>query len=36
VLQENGCDTEKFDARSLVLSGTVQQVEPRKADVYDA
>lgn len=36
VLKENGCDTEQFGARSLVLSGTVQQAEPRKADVYDA
>jgi hypothetical protein len=36
VLQENGCDTTQFDARSLVLSGTVQQAEPKKADVYDA
>lgn len=36
VLEENGCDTEKFGARSLVLSGMVQGAEPRKADAYDA
>ena len=35
VLKENGCDTTQFGARSLVLSGAVQQAEPRKADVYD-
>ncbi|GGO82472.1 hypothetical protein [Wenjunlia tyrosinilytica] len=36
VLEENGVDTEKFSARSLVLSGVVQGAEPKKADVYDA
>ncbi|MGH3312237.1 MAG: hypothetical protein ACRDP3_16900 [Streptomyces sp.] len=36
VLKENGCDTEKFGARSLILSGLVQGAEPRKADAYDA
>jgi hypothetical protein len=36
VLEENGCDTEKFGARSLVLSGLVQGTAPGKADAYDA
>ncbi|MFC6065638.1 hypothetical protein [Streptomyces ochraceiscleroticus] len=36
VLKENGVDTERFDNRSLVLSGAVQDPAPRKADVYDA
>jgi len=36
VLEENGCDTEKFGARSLTLSGMVQGAEPKKADAYDA
>lgn len=36
VLDENGCDTSQFGARSLVLSGQVQAAEPKKADVYDA
>ncbi|MFF9171490.1 MULTISPECIES: hypothetical protein [unclassified Streptomyces] len=36
VLQENGVDTEKFGARSAFLSTAVQDVSPRKADVYDA
>ncbi|OEU88793.1 hypothetical protein DB35_21380 [Streptomyces abyssalis] len=36
VLEENGCDTEQFGNRSLVLSGLVQGAEPRKADAYDA
>lgn len=36
VLDENGVNTEKFSNRSSVLSGGVQEVSPRKADVYDA
>lgn len=36
VLEENGCDTEQFGARSLVLSGQVQGAEPGKADDYNA
>ncbi|WP_329246049.1 hypothetical protein OG223_11330 [Streptomyces sp. NBC_01478] len=36
VLDENGVDTEKFGNRSSVLSGGVQDVSPRKADLYDA
>ena len=36
VLQENGVDTEKFGVRSSFLSTQVQDVAPRKADVYDA
>ncbi|MFD3658540.1 hypothetical protein ACTU45_13035 [Streptomyces sp. 24-1644] len=36
VLEENGVDTERFDNRSMVLSGLVQDAAPKKADVYDA
>lgn len=36
VLDEHGVDTEKFSARSLVLSGGIQDPGPKKADVYDA
>ncbi|MEI7031973.1 hypothetical protein [Streptomyces pratensis] len=36
VLAENGVDTERFDNRSMVLSGLVQDPAPRKADVYEA
>ncbi|MFE7466804.1 hypothetical protein ACFU6R_22260 [Streptomyces sp. NPDC057499] len=36
VLAENGVDTERFDNRSMVLSGAVQDPSPRKADLYDA
>ncbi len=36
VLEENGVDTERFDSRSMILSGLVQDPAPRKADVYDA
>jgi hypothetical protein len=36
VLEENGCDTAQFGARSLFLSNLVQGAEPRKADAYDA
>lgn len=36
VMQENGVDTSHFASRSMVLSGLVQGVEPRKADAYDA
>lgn len=36
VLDENGCNTEQFGARSNVLSGMVQGAVPGKADAYDA
>ncbi|HZF89279.1 hypothetical protein [Streptomyces sp.] len=36
VLKENGVDTEKFGSRSAFLSTAVQDLSPRKADVYDA
>ncbi|MDQ0989839.1 hypothetical protein [Streptomyces sp. V3I7] len=36
VLKENGVDTEKFGTRSAGLSVAVQDVSPKKADVYDA
>ncbi|MEV8451958.1 hypothetical protein AB0467_20350 [Streptomyces sp. NPDC052095] len=36
VLSENGVDTERFNNRSMVLSGAVQDPSPRKADLYDA
>ncbi|MFG2136692.1 hypothetical protein [Streptomyces sp. NPDC048650] len=36
VLKENGVDTERFDNRSLALSGMVQGAEPRNADEYNA
>ncbi|MFE7107057.1 hypothetical protein ACFU98_18590 [Streptomyces sp. NPDC057575] len=36
VLAENGVDTERFDNRSMILSGAVQDPTPRKADLYDA
>ncbi|SHM50529.1 hypothetical protein SAMN05216499_111197 [Actinacidiphila paucisporea] len=36
VMAENGVDTSHFTNRSMVLSGLVQGVEPRKADAYDA
>lgn len=36
VLEENGVNTERFDNRSMVLSGLVQDPAPRKADLYDA
>jgi hypothetical protein len=36
VLEENGCDTAQFGARSLFLSNQVQGAEPKKADAYDA
>ncbi|MFJ8922418.1 hypothetical protein B046DRAFT_05728 [Streptomyces sp. LamerLS-316] len=36
VLKEHGVDTERFDNRSMILSGMVQDPAPRKADVYDA
>ncbi|MEE1810703.1 MULTISPECIES: hypothetical protein [Streptomyces] len=36
VLEENGVDTERFDNRSMILSGMVQDPTPRKADLYDA
>ncbi|WP_103501395.1 MULTISPECIES: hypothetical protein [Streptomyces] len=34
VLEENGVDISKFEARASGLSGAVQSVEPRKADEY--
>ncbi|WP_427923639.1 hypothetical protein [Streptomyces sp. cg40] len=36
VLDENGVNTDKFSSRSSVLSGGVQEVSPKKADLYDA
>ncbi|MFJ9851017.1 hypothetical protein [Streptomyces sp. NPDC101150] len=36
VLKENGVDTERFDNRSLALSGMVQSAEPKNADEYNA
>lgn len=36
VLKENGVDIERFDNRSLALSGMVQSAEPKKADEYNA
>ncbi|MFD6278294.1 hypothetical protein ACFWFI_22410 [Streptomyces sp. NPDC060209] len=36
VLKEHGVDIERFDNRSMILSGMVQDPAPRKADVYDA
>nr|WP_180218019.1 hypothetical protein [Streptomyces albus] len=36
VLEENGCNVEKFGSRSLNLSAAVQDAKPMKADVYDA
>ncbi|MFF1645839.1 hypothetical protein [Streptomyces sp. NPDC058240] len=36
VLKENGVDIERFDNRSMILSGLVQDPTPRKADLYDA
>ncbi|MFJ3924359.1 hypothetical protein [Streptomyces sp. NPDC090022] len=36
VLNDNGCDTEKFANRSSVVSGMIQEPAPRKADLYDA
>lgn len=36
LLEEKGCATQQFGSRSDVLSGLVQGVEPKKADVYDA
>ncbi|SDJ89537.1 hypothetical protein [Streptomyces indicus] len=36
VLEDNGVDTERWDNRSLIISGLVQDPTPRKADVYDA
>ncbi|GHH75667.1 hypothetical protein GCM10018793_19640 [Streptomyces sulfonofaciens] len=36
VLEENGVNTDKFGSRSGALSGQIQDVSPRKADVYDA
>ena len=36
VLKDNGVDTEKFGSRAGFLSTAVQDVSPRKADLYDA
>ncbi|SDO61349.1 hypothetical protein [Actinacidiphila guanduensis] len=36
VMDENGVDVSRFTSRSLSLSGQVQEVTPKKADVYDA
>ena len=36
VLAENGVNTEKFGNRSSFLSTAIQDVSPKKADVYDA
>ncbi|MFC8227927.1 hypothetical protein [Streptomyces sp. NPDC057287] len=36
VLTEHGVATDRFDTRSSILSGMVQDAAPRKADVYDA
>ncbi|RLL65823.1 hypothetical protein [Streptomyces sp. Z26] len=36
VLEENGCVTTQFGARSNALSGQVQEAAPGKADAYDA
>jgi len=36
VMEENGVDTSHFTSRSMLLSGLVQGVEPRRADAYDA
>ncbi|MFC9942656.1 hypothetical protein [Streptomyces pratensis] len=36
VLKEHGVDIERFDNRSMILSGMVQDPAPKKADVYDA
>ncbi|GAA2345505.1 hypothetical protein [Streptomyces cuspidosporus] len=36
VLKHHGVDTERFGSRSLALSGQVQDVAPKKADLYDA
>ncbi|NWF30766.1 hypothetical protein HW130_31735 [Streptomyces sp. PKU-EA00015] len=36
VLADNGVSTEKFDNRSMVVSGFVQDPTPRNADLYEA
>ncbi|MFJ4877516.1 hypothetical protein ACIP93_20170 [Streptomyces sp. NPDC088745] len=36
VLEDHGVDTERFNGRSSMLSGLVQDPAPRKADLYDA
>ncbi|MCX4524872.1 MULTISPECIES: hypothetical protein [unclassified Streptomyces] len=35
VLEENGCDTDRFTNRSSIMSGLIQEPSPRKADVYE-
>ncbi|MFF8845986.1 hypothetical protein ACF08N_25235 [Streptomyces sp. NPDC015127] len=36
VLADNGVSTDRFDNRSMVVSGFVQDPTPRNADLYDA
>lgn len=36
VLDENGVDTARFTSRSMAVSGAVQDLAPKKADLYDA
>ncbi|MCM2392846.1 hypothetical protein [Streptomyces albipurpureus] len=36
VLDDNGVDTARFTSRSMAVSGAVQDLAPKKADVYDA
>ncbi|MEO3975222.1 hypothetical protein [Streptomyces sp. CAU 1734] len=36
VLADNGVDTDRFTGRSMAVSGAVQDLSPRKADLYDA
>ncbi|MFB7516640.1 hypothetical protein [Streptomyces sp. NPDC056144] len=36
MLDEHNVDTERFTTRSVVVSGLIQDVSARKADVYDA
>ncbi|MER7763350.1 hypothetical protein [Streptomyces sp. NPDC097619] len=36
VLENNGCDIDRFANRSMIVSGMVQDASPRKADLYDA
>lgn len=36
VLNENGVDTDRFNSRSMAVSGAVQDLAPKKADLYDA
>lgn len=36
VMADHGVDTEKFAGRATMLSGAVQNVDPMRADLYDA